>query len=149
MDRPLFGYGTLSDPDLLAGVLGRPLVAANILAAVAPGFRIAYYPGRVYPALLVAPGGRAEGLLLLDVTRFERDVLDIYEGAEYRRDIVSAIVDEELHEADAYLPTATVAGDAEPWSLGAWQASHKRAVLGAELAAAARIRADLIAALPN
>ena len=59
MQRPLFVYGTLRDPDLLAAVLGRPLAACEILAAVAPGFRAAHYPNRIYPALIRAPGAAA------------------------------------------------------------------------------------------
>ena len=65
MDRPLFVYGTLRDPDLLAAVLGRPLQAGEVIAAAAPGFRATHYPNRVYPALIRAPGGFAEGLVLL------------------------------------------------------------------------------------
>jgi hypothetical protein len=149
MDRPLFAYGTLCDEDLLAAVLGRPLDRRNVAAAVAPGFRIAYYPGRIYPALLRAPGGAAEGMLVFGLAAFDLGVLDAYEGAEYRRSIVPVIIDEELHEADTYLATATIATDAEPWSLAAWQANHKRDVLAADGPAAEAIRERLRAARLN
>jgi hypothetical protein len=131
MDRPLFIYGTLGDPDLLAALLGHAPDRRAIAAAVAPGFRVAFHPGRPYPALLRAPGGAAAGLLLLGLSRADLDLLDAYEGAEYRRAIVPAIVDAELHEADAYLPLAPIPADAEPWSLAAWQANHKAAALAA------------------
>lgn len=149
MQRPLFVYGTLSDPDLLAAVLGRRVDRQHMLVAVAPGFRAVHYPQRVYPALVRAPGGRASGLLILHLTAFERDVLDAFEGAEYRREIVPVIFDNELHEADAYVPAVAVAADGPSWSLAHWQANHKPHVLVEEGTAAADIRARLIAARPN
>lgn len=149
MDRPLFVYGTLCDPDILAGVIGRRADPRQVLGAVAPGFRAVFYPQRIYPALVRAPGGRAEGLLILGLTAFERAVLDVFEGAEYRREIVPVLVDAELHEADAYLPVVHVGADGPAWSLADWRARYKAEVLTGEADAGAEIRARLIAARPN
>ena len=149
LDLPLFVYGTLRDPDMLSAVLGRPLNAAAMHRARAPGFRAVPYPGRVYPALVRAPGAAAEGLLLIDITPFERDLLDAFEGAEYRRGPVAVMVDEDLFEADAYLPAVAVPTGAHDWSLPRWQAEHKPAVLVQEAASAAELRARLIAVRPN
>lgn len=149
MERPLFVYGTLRDPDLLTAVLGRALDRRNVLAATAPGWRAVHYPQRIYPALVRAPGGAATGLLLIGVTPFERDVLDAFEGAEYRRGIVPVIVEEELHEADAYLPAIAIRADAPGWALAGWQARHKQRVLVEDGATAAALRQRLIAARPN
>lgn len=148
MDRPLFVYGTLRDPDLLSAVLNRPLRPHETLHAVAPGFRATHYPNRIYPALIRAPGAAAEGFVLLGLSRFEFDLLDRWEGAEYRRGIVPVMIEEELHEAEAYLPTIPISGG-DPWSLERWQALHKADVLPAERAAAAEIRTRLVAVLPN
>lgn len=145
----LFVYGTLRDPDLLAGVLGRPLDGGATLMAVAPGFRTVHFPGRIYPALVRAPGGRAEGLVLADVTPFEQDLLDAYEGDEYRRGLVPVMVGEELHEAFAYLPAIGVPPEAPGWTLTAWQLDHKPRVLAAERAAAEQLRLRLIAIRPH
>ncbi|MEO6014920.1 MAG: gamma-glutamylcyclotransferase family protein [Devosia sp.] len=145
----LFVYGTLRDPDLLAGVLGRPLVANAMLAAAAPGFAAVHYPGRIYPALVRRPGAAAPGLVLTDLTPFERDLLDAYEGDEYVRQLIPAIIAEELHEAFAYLPAIAIAASAEPWSLAFWQEMHKRRVLGSERASADELRQKLIAIRPN
>jgi len=145
MATPLFVYGTLRDPELLAGVLARPLRANAALAAVAPGFRAVLYPNRIYPALRRAPGEAAPGLLLMDLSPFERDLLDVYEGAEYQRQLLPVIIGEELHEAEAYLPTIGVPADAPGWSLEHWQATHKSRVLRAECAAADQLRHKLIA----
>jgi hypothetical protein len=149
MTLPLFVYGTLRDPDLLAAVLGRQLRSGGQHVARAPGFRAVHYPSRVYPALIRVPGAAAEGLLLIDLSPFERDLLDAFEGEEYRRIPIAAMVEEDLFEADAYLPAIKVANAGEDWSLARWQAEHKRRVLDAEVASAIEIRTRLIAVRPN
>ena len=146
---PLFVYGTLRDPDLLAAVLNRPLRPGALLPAHAPGFRAVPYPNRLYPALIRAPGATADGLLLTDLSPFERDLLDAFEGDEYRRGPIAAIIDFELHEADAYLPAIAVPHTAPDWSLAAWQSQHKPAVLAADAASAAELRLRLIAVRPH
>src|SRR5689334_12650303 len=94
---PLFVYGTLRDPDLLAGILCRPPASERHVHAAAPGFRAVHYRARIYPALVRAPGAAAPGLLLTDLSSFERDLLDAYEGDEYRRELIPVMVDAELH----------------------------------------------------
>ncbi len=145
----LFVYGTLRDPDLLAGVLNRPLSAAAMLPAAAPGFGAVHYPRRIYPALVRRPGRAAAGLVLTDLTPFEIDLLDAFEGEEYRRSIIPVVIEEELHEAFAYLPVATIPADAAEWTLREWQDEHKARVLAGERASAAELRAKLIAIRPN
>lgn len=149
MVAPLFVHGTLRDPDLLQAGLGRPLAARAMLVAAAPGFRTVHYPRRSYPALVRAPGAAAEGLVLTDLTPFERDLLDAYEGDEYRRELIPVMIAEELHEAFAYLPAIAVPAGATPWTLAGWQAAHKPRVLAAEAAGADEIRLKLIAIRPN
>ncbi len=149
MSLPLFAYGTLRDPDLLSAVLGRPLQPRALHLARAPGFRAVPYPDRIYPALVRAPGAAAEGLVLIDITPFERDLLDAFEGAEYRRSPIAVMIEEELHEADAYLPVVKVSSAAPDWSLAHWQLHHKPAVFASEAATAAGLRARLIAVRPN
>ena len=146
MGNPLFVYGTLRDPDLLVGVVGRPVTG---LAAAAPGFVAVHYPGRIYPALVRRPGGAAAGLVLTDLSPFEVDLLDAFEGAEYRRAVIPVMIDEELHEAFAYLPAIAIPADAEPWGLADWQIRHKSRVLKGERATAEELRLKLIAIRPN
>ena len=148
---PLFVYGTLRDPDLLAAVLGRPLRAASLHPARAPGYKSVHYPNRVYPALVRSPGAAAEGLLITGLSPFERDLFDAYEGDEYQRGTIAAMLadEPELHEVDAYLPVIAVPTDAHEWSLSRWQAEHKPRVLVSESAEAARLREQLIAIRPN
>ena len=141
----LFAYGTLRDPDLLAAVLGR---RARALIAAAPGFAVVHYPGRIYPALLRRPGSAAPGLVLTDLSPFEIDLLDAFEGAEYQREIIPVMIEEELHEAYAYLPSIAVTGQPD-WTLEAWQADHKARVLAGERATAEELRTKLIAIRPH
>ena len=145
----LFVYGTLRDPDLLAGVLARPLNAEAMLAAHAPGFSAVHYPNRPYPALVRTPGGAAEGLVLTDLSPFERDLLDAFEGEEYRPTLIPVMIGEELHEAFAYLPAIAIPPSAEPWSLSTWQIRHKPNVLSGERQSADQIRLKLIAIRPH
>jgi gamma-glutamylcyclotransferase (GGCT)/AIG2-like uncharacterized protein YtfP len=145
----LFVYGTLRDPDLRSAVLGRRIEATAELPARAPGFATVHYPGRLYPALVRVPGGTAEGLVLTDLTPFEIDLLDAYEGEEYRRTLLPVMIDEQLHEVFAYLPAITVARDTAPWSLAAWQENHKPRVLAGEQMAAEQLRTRLIVIRPH
>jgi len=149
MSELLFVYGTLRDPDLLAGVLNRPLRADRMLPATAPGFAALHYPNRIYPALVRRPGATAEGLVLTDLTPFEKDLLDAFEGAEYRRQIIPVMIAEELHEAFAYLPAIAIPADAPAWTLSTWQINHKPRVLLSERAGADEIRLKLIAIRPH
>ena len=149
MEILLFVYGTLRDPDLLAGVLGRSRMTTEIATAAAPGFAAVHYPGRIYPALVRRPGAAAPGVVLTDLTPFEIDLLDAYEGAEYRRGIIPVMIGEELHEAFAYLPIREIPQTAADWSLIEWQKQHKARVIAGERASAAELRARLIAIRPN
>lgn len=145
----LFVYGTLRDQHLLSGVLGRPLRAGAQHPAVAPGYAAIRYPGQVYPALVRRPGGVAEGIALADLSAFELELLDAFEGDGYRRAILPVMIGEELHEAYAFLPAAPIAENGEPWSLVDWQARHKPKVLASEIESAAVLRAKLIAIRSN
>ncbi len=149
MEILLFVYGTLRDPDLLSGVLGRSRSPTEISTAAAPGFAVVHYPGRIYPALVRRPGAAAPGLVLTDLTPFEIDLLDAFEGEEYRRAIVPVMIGEELHEAFAYLPVIDIPAGAPAWTLAAWQRDHKARVIAGEHASAAELRAKLIAIRPN
>lgn len=142
----LFVYGTLRDPELLAAVLGRPATGLN---AAAPGFAVVRYPGRVYPALVRRPGGVAVGAVLTDLSAFEMDLLDAFEGGEYRREFLAVVIHEELHEAFAYLPVIAIPADAPAWTLREWQDEHKARVLAGERATAEELRAKLIAIRPH
>jgi hypothetical protein len=149
MDRPLFVYGTLRDPDLLSAVLGRAVPAPMQLCAVAPGcVALGHRNGRK-AALVRVPGGMAQGLLVLGLSTFEADLLDAFVGGDYCRSVVAVMVAEELHEAAAYLPRVEVPRPGEAWSLSRWQQQHKSHAFAACAATAAELRDKLIALRPN
>src|SRR3569623_1682131 len=103
MSDLLFVYGTLRDPDLLSGVLNRPLNAEHMLPATAPGFAAVHYPNRIYPALVRTPGAAAEGLVLTVLSPFVKVLLVGFVGPEYRRVFVPVMIAVVLHVAFAYL----------------------------------------------
>lgn len=147
MPLPLFVYGTLREPTLLSILLGRR--TAPPLPAVAPGWRTVPAPGQPWPVLARAPGRAAEGLVLLDLTTFEIDLLDAWEGDAYRRLPLAVMIGEELHETGAYLPVSPPAPDAPDWSYGAWKEVHAASAIAAASAEAEELCAHLIAIRPN
>ena len=62
---PYFFFGTLMDPDVLSLVLGRDPGPLSTEATLS-GFARVRVEGEPYPALVEAPGGQVEGLLLHD-----------------------------------------------------------------------------------
>jgi gamma-glutamylcyclotransferase (GGCT)/AIG2-like uncharacterized protein YtfP len=149
MSEPLFVYGTLRDPALLALVLGRAMDPHRVLAAAAPGRRAVCMPQRSYPGLRPAPGATALGLLLLGLSPFELDLLDRFEGDEYRRALLPVIADAELHEALAYLPVGPLPPDLPEWRFDAWQREHRQGMLAAEALVAEDRRRQLLAMRPH
>lgn len=137
---PLFFYGTLRDPDILAAVLGRTIPADDLITAVAHSYVAVYVPGRVYPALVSRPGATARGLLLQHATAKDRAALDAYEGDEYGRVVLKVDRDGTDILANAYLPLLTIPADSPPWSLEHWIEHHKPLVLADETAAAIAAR---------
>lgn len=141
--RPLFLYGTLRDPDILAAVLGRTVPGHHLVAATAPGCAAVYYPDQLYPALVKRTGSVASGLLLTDATADDMGALDAFEGDEYRRGSVNAITVVGSVAAEVYWPTITIGSSARDWTLENWIREHKPQVLAreTELGRAARLAA--------
>jgi gamma-glutamylcyclotransferase (GGCT)/AIG2-like uncharacterized protein YtfP len=140
---PLFVYGTLRSAELRTAVLGHE---APGIAATARGHRTVYYPGRTYPALLAASRENTPGLLLENLTPFDLSVLDVFEGDEYERRGIKVRVDGRLRPAEVYWPVVAIAADAPAWRYEDWLARHADAMILADAAGAAEIRARLIAA---
>lgn len=138
---PLFLYGTLRDPDILAAVLGRVVADDALVAASAPGYAAVYFPGQLYPALIERSGSVAPGLLLLGAMADDLAALDAFEGDEYRRGPLQAVTAAGPVTADVYWPAIAVAPSAPDWTLERWRREHKRQVLAreTELAHASRL----------
>ena len=140
----LFVYGTLQDPDVLAAVLGRPVDMSGLRLASAHGYRAVTYPGRVYPALVPAPGAVAPGLIVDSLQALDVAVLDAFEGDEYRREAISVLLDNQVRLAETYLPVIAIAADTPAWSLVDWTARHKPTVIHGETSTAAAMRQRLV-----
>lgn len=128
-ERPLFVYGTLRDPEIRAGVIGRALDASHIVPVRIEGWRAVHYPGALYPGLVAASEGRAEGLLLLHLRPGEIARLDAFEGDEYRRRETRVVGGTGTLAAQAYFPTVAIAPSAPGWTFSTWRENHRSAVI--------------------
>lgn len=125
---PLFVYGTLRDPDILAAVLTHQWPEAQSAPAKAPGYRVIAYPGRTYPALVTAPQDTATGLLLSGLSAPDLARLDAFEGDEYHRATIAVLSAATPILAFAYLPVIAIAKQSA-WSIERWTHHHKTAML--------------------
>jgi gamma-glutamylcyclotransferase (GGCT)/AIG2-like uncharacterized protein YtfP len=122
---PVFLYGTLTDPDVLARVLGRPVRADGLEPARLDGFRRLRAAAASYPVLVPAPDAAVDGLLLHPAGR--RDILRLnhFESGEYHAELrpvrtrAGATRPAWLYAARADLPAS-----AEPWRLEDWRRRH-------------------------
>jgi gamma-glutamylcyclotransferase (GGCT)/AIG2-like uncharacterized protein YtfP len=80
-------YGTLVDPHCLEGVLGHTHQGER-LAARLPGYQRVSDPGYPYPFIVEAQGAWVDGILVMDLSPRDLQVLDRYEDVAdgvYRR----------------------------------------------------------------
>ena len=96
----LFVYGTLADPAVCTGLLGR---APRPAPAGLHGFVRHEVRGETYPAIVPEPGGLVLGSVYADIAREELAVLDGYEGDEYARIEVSVEMDAGVARAWVYV----------------------------------------------
>lgn len=126
-----FFYGSLTDPDVLALVLGRP--RARAVPAVLRGWRRWRVAGEAYPLIAPAPGERVEGVAV-DVAPAETRRLAWYEGDDYEpRELEVELAGGARAAAWVFVPKPNLAHAGELWDPAVWAREHK-----AELLAAAR-----------
>jgi gamma-glutamylcyclotransferase (GGCT)/AIG2-like uncharacterized protein YtfP len=82
LTEALFAYGTLSLPELLHALAGRPLARRD---AELEGFVARRLRGQPYPGLVPAKGARTRGALYLGIDPRTREILDRFEGEMYER----------------------------------------------------------------
>lgn len=116
--EPLFVYGSLSWPEVLATVLGR---RARTTPARLHGWTTVALQDRVFPGLVPAADGQVEGLLVEDLEAAEWLLLDRFEALWY--DLRS------LELADGRQAWAYVCGPGAPvlpqgWDRRAFEAEH-------------------------
>ena len=123
---PLFVYGTLRDPEIRNGVVGRSLPARDLRPARARGWRTVYFPGEVYPALVPAgSASTAAGLIVFGLTVLERKRLDAFEGDQYRVGTLRVESAKGTLDALAYFPAVDIGADAQPWDFERWTFRHR------------------------
>lgn len=85
MGEAVFTYGSLEFDDVMEAVTGRRFDAC---AAVLPGHKRCLLHGRVYPAIVPAPGERTEGTLYRGIDADSLVLLDDFESDLYQRQTV-------------------------------------------------------------
>jgi gamma-glutamylcyclotransferase (GGCT)/AIG2-like uncharacterized protein YtfP len=88
--RHLFVYGSLVQPTCLDEVLGHRHLGERLAARLADYRRLST-PTYPYPFVVAERGASVEGVLLMDLTAYDMQVLDRYEEVEfgvYRREPV-------------------------------------------------------------
>ena len=134
-----FFYGSLTDPDVLALVLGRP--RRRMIPATLEGWRCLRGAGECYPLISPAPGERVEGVVV-DVSPAEARRLAWYEGDDYEprelgvalasgESVGVALASGESVAALVFLPKPDLAHAGEPWDPVHWRREHKAALLEA------------------
>lgn len=78
----LFVYGTLANPAVCAGLLGR---VPRPVPARLRGYARHEVRGEAYPAIVAKSNGLVKGIVYEDISQTELDALDAYEGDEYGR----------------------------------------------------------------
>lgn len=122
-----FFYGTLTDPDVLASVVGRSVPAADRRRACLDGYRRVARDGASYPILVPDPAARVDGVLVSGLDARDRIRLQRFEGPDYWVDRLSVQgPGGRAVTACVFMPQPWVRGSAEPWDLATWRRRHKR-----------------------
>jgi hypothetical protein len=124
-----FFYGSLTDPDVLAVVLGRR--PRRMAPATLAGWRRLRVAGECYPLISPAPGEQVEGAIV-DISPAEARRLAWYEGDDYEpRELGVTLPSGEIVPALVFLPKPDLAHAGEPWDPARWRREHKAALLEA------------------
>ena len=86
----VFVYGTLQYPKILDALLGRVPVSEH---AVVKGYVRYGVKGEPFPAVVPCQESEVPGLILSGLSPTEMDILDEYEGEQYTKCSVDALVD--------------------------------------------------------
>lgn len=128
---PLFVYGTLLFPEILDALLSR---VPHYLDATLPAYRrFSIHDGpyvRPYPAILPEPKALVKGILLLELSKEEGQILDAYEGEDYTKTTCVVTCGSELVDAHVYVWRADQRGQLRGnWDPGNFQSNYLNAYL--------------------
>lgn len=124
--QPLFFFGSLTDRDVLAYVLGRPVDLDDLQPATLAGFRRVRLADASYPMLVADAAGEVEGVLLRRASARDIRRLNHLESEEYLAEQRPVrLTDGTLTEAWLYLALDHLVPSEEAWELEAWVLTHK------------------------
>ena len=120
MTKSLFSYGTLQSPRVLMAVAGKEYQGVE---AVLLNYAIFRVRGTVYPGIIPAKGNIVRGLVYRNIADDTFRRLDDFEGEQYERIIVSAVLrrDHSLVRAYAY---RILEGQRDILSSEGWDLEH-------------------------
>ncbi|KAG0236513.1 hypothetical protein BGW41_000381 [Actinomortierella wolfii] len=99
-DDPLFVYGSLMHPRILNAIApANPHVARCLVSARLPGYVRHPYHNAPYPGMIASAdpaSSNVDGILIFGLTPVDHAKLDEFEGDEYTRTTVQAIVQDEV-----------------------------------------------------
>ena len=100
MTQKLFVYGTLQFPSILKRLTGKTFSSKP---AILKCFKRCCVKDCDYPALIPLAGANTKGLILEDIDDVSLKAIDFFEGDEYKRKKVTAIVEGEKVTALVYV----------------------------------------------
>lgn len=130
--QPLFFYGSLRDPELLAIVIGRRPEEVRLEPAALPDHGVRAVAGESFPCVVEAPGEEAPGALLRDATEAEAARVIFFEDEEeyaVREMGVRAAAGERVR-ALACFPRGITTPDG-PWRFEDWDPAERAVLLEA------------------
>lgn len=124
-EQTLFFFGSLMDADVLEIVLGRPIDQEQLKPGVLEGYRCEREVKESYPVLVPYPAGKAEILIVYDLSQIDIERILFYETGEY--DLISFTVNDGTQRINAF-GFATGEGihtSGDTWHLNVWQKTGK------------------------
>lgn len=130
-ERPLFFYGSLRDPEMLACVCGRADPdSLDMRPAVWNDVKVSRVAGESFPMAFAHPGGSAVGVVTFGLSDLERRRIGFFEDSDYALTPVTVQMGDGTEgvsavEAAVYMPTEKLRSSGEPWRLEDWPAAEK------------------------
>lgn len=126
----IFTYGTLMFEPVWRAVLGE--VAQSPAPALIEGFQRYRVQGELYPAVIRAAGEQVPGMLYSGVTDEQIATLDAFEGTDYQRTEVTAIMSASVNiKAGVYLFLRPELLEYQAWDPDQFEREHIDAFLDA------------------
>lgn len=121
-----FFFGLLSDRDILALVLDRPVDDLPFRPAHLRGYRPHHLKGETFPVLVANPESTVPGVLVEGFSEAERARIAFFESIDYEPGLITVLAESGAsEEAYAFLTTGHCEAAPEPWSLAAWRERFK------------------------